>query len=147
VQGTAKPLLYLGSWIERLNSAGISVAGFDMQGCGFSEGLRGLRSFFESFEDVIADAVQFRRWAVERVAGRCTVLKCKFVQSHSQYWVCRLIPGCGLPGFSGVPVFLAGISLGGCVAIHVMQRHVSSHSFCRLQPANVVTSKRLALQG
>ena len=60
-QGAGKPLVYQGSWIERLNNAGVSVAGFDMQGCGFSEGLRGLRSFFESFEDVIADAVQFRR--------------------------------------------------------------------------------------
>jgi acylglycerol lipase len=94
-QGAGKPLIYKGSWIERLNRAGVSVAGFDMQGCGFSEGLRGLRSFFESFEDVIADAVQFR----------------------------RLIPECGLPGFSSVPIFLTGISLGGCVAIHVMQRH------------------------
>jgi alpha-beta hydrolase superfamily lysophospholipase len=61
MQGPAKPLVYKGSWIERLNKAGVSVAGFDMQGCGFSQGLRGLRSFFESFEDVIADAVQFRR--------------------------------------------------------------------------------------
>lgn len=39
--------------------------------------------------------------------------------------VCRLIPECGLPGFRSVPIFLTGISLGGCVAIHVMQRHVS----------------------
>ena len=39
--------------------------------------------------------------------------------------VCRVIPECGLPGFSSVPIFLTGISLGGCVAIHVMQRHVS----------------------
>ena len=39
--------------------------------------------------------------------------------------VCRLIPECGLPGFRTVPIFLTGISLGGCVAIHVMQRHVS----------------------
>lgn len=44
-----------------------------MQGCGFSEGLRGLRSFFESFEDVIADAVQFRRCAIPLTAGGLTV--------------------------------------------------------------------------
>jgi hypothetical protein len=61
LQGAGRPLVYSGSWIKRLNNAGISVAGFDMQGCGFSEGLRGLRSFFESFEDIIADALQFRR--------------------------------------------------------------------------------------
>jgi alpha-beta hydrolase superfamily lysophospholipase len=102
LQGAGKPLIYKGSWIERLNSAGVSVAGFDMQGCGFSEGLRGLRSFFESFEDVIADAVQFRRCAADRVmnchVGRgvsCGVTAAKYaasccVQAHTGVWLARL---------------------------------------------------------
>lgn len=128
-QGAGKPQVYAGSWVERLNAAGISVAGDDMQvgqgaswmlgvlcrlcgkhmkgcfvgevheersgmssevgahlrrvpctrpvlvlhcsllhilhtiiqGCGFSEALRGLRGFFNSLDDVIADATQFRR--------------------------------------------------------------------------------------
>lgn len=94
-QGPGKPLIYSNSWVERLNNEGISVAGFDQQGAGFSEGLRGLRSYFESFDDVIADAVQFR----------------------------RLIPETKVPGFSGLPVFLMGISMGGCVAMNVMRQH------------------------
>ncbi len=61
MQGPGKPVQYSGSWIEKWNQAGISVAGFDMQSCGFSEGLKGLRNFFESFDDIIADAIQFRR--------------------------------------------------------------------------------------
>ena len=61
MQGPGKPQVYAGSWVERLNRAGISVAGHDMQGNGFSQGLRGRRGYFDSLDDVIADAIQFRR--------------------------------------------------------------------------------------
>jgi alpha-beta hydrolase superfamily lysophospholipase len=62
MQGPGKPQVYAGSWVERLNQAAISVAGHDMQGNGFSQGLRGRRGYFDSLDDVIADAIQFRRW-------------------------------------------------------------------------------------
>lgn len=94
-QGPGKPMQYEGSWVQQLNDAGISVCGFDMQGCGFSEGLKGLRSYFESFDDLIADVVQFR----------------------------RLVSDIGVPGFTGLPVFLTGISLGGCITLQTLRRH------------------------
>lgn len=134
VQGAAKPLVYKGSWIERLNNQGVSVAGFDMQGCGFSEGLRGLRSFFESFDDVIADAVQFRRCAIPQVSGgrahwtgrfSWALIASQTLSIGCSCLPCRMIPDCKVPGFSGLPIFLTGISLGGCVTLNVMQRHVS----------------------
>ena len=33
--------------------------------------------------------------------------------------ICRLIPQSGVPGFGAeLPVFVAGMSLGGCIALH-----------------------------
>ena len=61
MQKPGQALEYEGSWVEHLNSAGISVASHDMQSCGYSEGVGGRRSFFSAFEDLAADALQFRR--------------------------------------------------------------------------------------
>ncbi len=41
--------------------SGFAVCGIDSQSCGFSEGVSGLRNFFESFDDLVADVIQFRR--------------------------------------------------------------------------------------
>ena len=40
-----------------------SVAGMDSQSYGRSEGMHGLRSYIERFDDLAADVVQFVRWA------------------------------------------------------------------------------------
>lgn len=61
MQSPGQALEYGGSWVEHLNNAGISVAAHDMQSCGFSEGVGGRRSFFTAFEDLVSDALQFRR--------------------------------------------------------------------------------------
>ena len=61
LQGAGKAVLYTGSWVERLNAAGFAVCGIDTQSCGFSEGCRGLRNYFESFDDLVNDVVQLRR--------------------------------------------------------------------------------------
>lgn len=47
-QGPGQAPQYTGSWAERFNAAGISVCGVDNQGCGRSEGARGLRFYVES---------------------------------------------------------------------------------------------------
>jgi Serine aminopeptidase, S33 len=70
MQGVGNPQLYAGSWVEALNDAGISVAGHDMQGLGFSEGLHGRRGYFDSLDDVIADSIQFRRWHLPALSHR-----------------------------------------------------------------------------
>ena len=61
VQGPGRPSLYEGSWIQLLNVSGFAVCGIDSQSCGFSEVVSGLRNYFESFDDLVADVVQFRR--------------------------------------------------------------------------------------
>lgn len=39
----------------------MSVCGHDIQGSGFSESLHGVRSYFESFDDLLAATLQMRR--------------------------------------------------------------------------------------
>lgn len=56
-------MAYEGSWAQQWNARGISLCGIDLQGCGRSEGKRGLRFFCERFEDYVEDVLQLARWA------------------------------------------------------------------------------------
>lgn len=47
----------------------------------------------------------------------------------------RLIPETKVTGFGGLPVFLMGISMGGCVAMNVMRQHVRSQPSSRTHDA------------
>lgn len=51
--------VYPGSWVEGLNRAGFSVAGFDMQSHGWSQGARGLHVFCEEFDHLCDDLRRF----------------------------------------------------------------------------------------
>jgi len=106
-QGIGKPLQYEGSWIQTWNRAGVSVCGHDIQGSGFSESLHGVRSYFESFDDLLAATLQMR----------------------------RSVSDAPVPGFKGLPVFLVGISLGGCVTLKSALRNSSEwRGFVMLAP-------------
>eukprot|EP00884_Botryococcus_braunii_P002740 jgi/Botrbrau1/12467/Bobra.0169s0014.1 len=87
-----EPPRYEGSWAETLNKAGWSVCGIDNQSCGFSEGLHGLRCYMDSFNDYVEDIVHF----------------------YLSLSVCQT------PGFAGLPTFIMGTSLGGCLSVKAM---------------------------
>lgn len=89
-----QPMKYEGSWVEQWNQRGISVCGLDLQGCGRSEGKQGLRFYVERFEDYVEDVLQLARAVREESLG--------------------------IPGFAGLPVFICGISLGGCIAYNAV---------------------------
>ncbi|KAL6774311.1 hypothetical protein ACKKBG_A24505 [Auxenochlorella protothecoides x Auxenochlorella symbiontica] len=89
IEELGQPPLY-GGWVQKFNEAGISVVTLDNQGCGRSDGARNLRYFVESFQDYVNDVLLLRR-----TLGEVDV-----------------------PGFRDLPVFLSGISMGGCVALH-----------------------------
>lgn len=55
-------MAYEGSWAQLWNQRGISVCGIDLQGCGRSEGKRGLRFYCDQFEDYVEDVLQLARW-------------------------------------------------------------------------------------
>mmetsp|Transcript_28713 Transcript_28713/g.80827 ORF Transcript_28713/g.80827 Transcript_28713/m.80827 type:complete len:332 (-) Transcript_28713:169-1164(-) len=92
-QGPRKPKVYKGSWVENWNKAGYSVCGIDTQGHGRSEGYCGLRWYFNSFDDLVDDVLQFRR---EEIPKR--------------------------DAFKDLPVFACGISMGGCLAVTVLHK-------------------------
>ncbi|GFR46888.1 hypothetical protein Agub_g8529 [Astrephomene gubernaculifera] len=86
-QGLGRLCCYEGSLVARLNAAGFAVCGNDHRGAGRSGGLR---CYCDCFQDYVGDVMQ--------VARSCTTL--------------------GLPSFEPqLPLFLAGMSKGGCVAL------------------------------
>lgn len=118
-QGAGKPTIYKGSWVEAWNKTGFSVCGIDQQGLGFSEGVRGLRCFVLDFDDYIDDAVQFRR--------------------H--------LRSSNAPNFEAeLPCFVAGCSLGGCIAVSAIHRHPKLYQGAILM-APMLSLIRLSSQG
>ena len=96
-QAAGAPPRYPASWAAAWAAAGFSVAGLDNRGCGLSDGPRGLRCFVERFEDYVDDVISFAK-AIQTQGG---------------------------PGFAGLPVFVVGVSLGGCIAVHAAERDPS----------------------
>mmetsp|Transcript_5893 Transcript_5893/g.15155 ORF Transcript_5893/g.15155 Transcript_5893/m.15155 type:complete len:308 (-) Transcript_5893:900-1823(-) len=92
-RGTGKWHVYSGSWVEHLNNSGYSVCGIDLQGHGRSSGLHGLRFYFDSFAHLVDDVLQFQSEHVDKTDG-----------------------------FKGLPTFLGGISMGGCLATEVLHK-------------------------
>jgi acylglycerol lipase len=85
--GPGNPLSYKGSWVEEMNARGISVTAIDNQGCGRSQSLHGLRFYVESFDHYVKDVLQLSE-----------TLPATFTNNGA------------------LPVFVSGISLGGCIA-------------------------------
>lgn len=86
---------YANSWIEELNKQGYSCCGMDVQSKGRSEGVNGLKSYFESFEDVINDDLAF---------------------------IAKL-PELGGAAFTDLPIFPFAVSMGGARAVKMMFRN------------------------
>ncbi|GMH39286.1 hypothetical protein BSKO_07184 [Bryopsis sp. KO-2023] len=89
--------VYEGSWVQAFNEQGFSVCGLDNQSCGRSEGLGGYRVYFDSFDDIVNDSVEFLS---EIKAG-----------SEQK--------------FSGLKTFIVGGSAGGCAAVHAAHSNPS----------------------
>jgi alpha-beta hydrolase superfamily lysophospholipase len=68
LQGRGKAPQYSGSWVEAMNKDGWFVAGFDMQSCGHSDGIAQYRNYFESFDDLVDDALQLSK-CVQSASG------------------------------------------------------------------------------
>ncbi|UPR03858.1 alpha/beta-hydrolase [Chloropicon primus] len=94
-RGAGFDRIYRGSWIEELNNRGYSCCGIDVQSKGRSEGCKGLQSYFESFDNVVADELAF----MDRMADL------------------------GGKGFeAGLPVFPFAVSMGGARAAMMILR-------------------------
>jgi acylglycerol lipase len=119
--GAGKPLSYEGSWVQEMNAQGISVASIDNQGCGRSEGLHGLRFYIESFDHYVNDVLQLS----ETLPASISTID---------------------DGAEALPVFISGISLGGCIAFTAARRKPELFSGAVLL-APMLSLKRVARQG
>ena len=64
------------SILQHLVSAGISVYAIDLQGHGESEGARGLRGFFERFDDLAEDLLQLHDEVEKETGGQLPIFWC-----------------------------------------------------------------------
>ena len=87
-RGVGQERVYAESWIEELNNQGYSCCGIDVQSKGRSEGYKGYKNYFESFDDVVADDLAF---------------------------VSKL-PDLGGAAFADLPIFAFAVSMGGARA-------------------------------
>jgi len=90
----AEPV-YEGSWAEYFNAKGIQVCGIDNQGCGESEALHGVRWYVERFDDYVDDVLQYVHHVVDSLPG---------------------------PERRSAKLYMAGLSAGGCIALHCVMR-------------------------
>lgn len=102
-QGVHKPHVYDGSWVEQLNAAGFAVAAIDHQSHGASEGIKGLRCYFQHFDDLALDVAVFAR-----EMQRCT----------KQY--------------TDSPLFIMGESMGGGLSTHIVLENPDMFQGCIL---------------
>lgn len=116
--------------MAKLNAAGISVVAHDNQGCGRSEAARGLRFYIESFDDFVKDVLLLRGSAGAQRRRGCGLLSswarlCHRLHSKAlQFPLCRELVK--QEGFDSLPVFLGGISLGGCIALTSLLEEVGA---------------------
>jgi acylglycerol lipase len=116
-QGAGKPLSYEGSWVEQMNAQGISVAAIDNQGCGRSESLYGLRFYIENFDHYVNDVLLLSE-----------TLPASFSNNGS------------------LPLFISGISLGGCIALTAARQAPELFAGAVLL-APMLSLKKVARQG
>ena len=118
ISGPGKPPRYAGSWAEKLNEAGYSVCGIDNRGMGFSGGARGgLRCFTESFDDYVADVAALASAAVSSSSSSSSPASSSSSSADASSFSIPVPQGFG----PGLPLYLLGISLGGCISLHVAE--------------------------
>jgi len=96
---------YVGSVVEALNGAGLVVIGHDYVGHGDSTGLRG---YFDSIDTLVDGALA----VIDSVLGEDGAPAAATAAGAN-----GAAPAGGDAALAGLPVFLAGMSLGGAVAV------------------------------
>ena len=110
---------YDNSWIKKLNEEGYSCCGIDVQSKGRSVGYKGLKNYFESFDDVNADDFAF----IDK------------------------LPELGGKAFSSdLPLFPFGVSMGGARAALMMMKDETRFKGALLY-APMLSLERVSKQG
>jgi acylglycerol lipase len=95
LRGLAEVQGYDDSFVKRANEEGFSVCGIDFQGHGRSDSYNNIRCYVNKFQDYVDDVLHFANY----ISGSSKIEK-----------------------FSGLPIFILGISLGGCIAVNCIHQ-------------------------
>jgi len=90
----AQPM-YENSWAAYFNQQGIDVCGIDNQGCGRSDALYNIRWYVDKFDDYVDDVLQYTRHVIDTLPATER---------------------------ASAKVYIAGLSLGGCIALNCVMR-------------------------
>lgn len=102
-QGLGEVQAYDDSFVQRANKECFSVCGIDFQGHGRSDGYKNIRCYVNKFQDYVDDVLHFATYISE---------------------------SSDLKKFFGLPMFIVGASLGGCIAVNCIQQRVSFSCCC-----------------
>ena len=86
---------YENSWAAYFNQQGIDVCGIDNQGCGGSDALYNIRWYVDRFDDYVDDVLQYTRHVIDTLPATER---------------------------ASAKVYIAGLSLGGCIALNCVMR-------------------------
>ncbi|EDL42894.1 PST-A protein [Plasmodium vivax] len=100
--------LYKGSWVEEFNRNGYSVHGMDLQGHGLSEGWENLKAHIKEFDDYVYDVVQHIAIILKHFNSKGKERGTLPNKEHS-------------PNGKNLPIYFIGYSLGGNVALRILQ--------------------------
>ncbi|CDU17111.1 lysophospholipase, putative [Plasmodium yoelii] len=99
--------VYNGSWVEKFNQSGYSVYALDLQGHGESEGWANLRGHFKRFGDLVDDVIQYMNQIQDEISNENQTDD----ESHDIVTNKK----------KRLPMYIVGHSMGGNIALRVLQ--------------------------
>ncbi|ANQ07977.1 PST-A protein [Plasmodium coatneyi] len=103
--------LYEDSWVEYFNKNGYSVFGLDLQGHGLSDGWDNLKGNVKEFDDFAYDVMQYIRNIQDSING----------SNGYDMGGSSPFPDDKICERTALPTYLVGISMGGNVALRMLQ--------------------------
>ncbi|ANQ05861.1 PST-A protein [Plasmodium coatneyi] len=110
--------VYKDSWAQYFNKHGYSVFGLDLQGHGLSDGWDNLKAIVKEFDDFAYDVMQYIRNIQDSING-------SNIHDNDGSLPFRADQICGR---KALPTYLVGISMGGCIALRMLQILGKSHN-------------------
>ncbi|ANQ08642.1 PST-A protein [Plasmodium coatneyi] len=110
--------VYKDSWVEYFNKHGYSVFGLDLQGHGLSDGWDNLKANVKEFDDFAYDVMQYIRNIQDSINGSNGDDMGDSLPFREDQ-ICERKP---------LPTYLVGISMGGSIALRMLQILGKSHN-------------------
>eukprot|EP00921_Rhytidocystis_pertsovi_P017940 GHVQ01028174.1.p1 GENE.GHVQ01028174.1~~GHVQ01028174.1.p1 ORF type:complete len:645 (+),score=120.30 GHVQ01028174.1:313-2247(+) len=115
--------MYDGSWVQTLNRQGFDCVGIDLQGHGLSDGWKGSRCNVDRFDDFSRDVVELVN--LIKLRAQAAAIRHTITTFHKQNALAPEQPFNNISYSQHTlpppPIFLLGVSMGGCVCVRAVQ--------------------------